>query len=134
MRSLNRRRVTQEHPLMRVFDRAGRGWRTLWRGPAVNEDVQAAQLLRRLGDHAVHLLLPGDIGCEGNDAPVRLDSQLPRRRLQIPLVPRHDRHIDPFASQFPRNDFADAPTAASHDRMLALQTMALSPLGEVTAI
>ena len=75
--------------------------------------------LRRLGDHAVHLLFAGDIGCEGNDAPVRLGSQLPRRHLQIPLVPRHDRHIDPFASQFPRNGFANASTAASHDRMLA---------------
>jgi hypothetical protein len=29
----------------------------------------------------VHLLLAGDIGREGNDAPVRLGSQLPRRRL-----------------------------------------------------
>jgi hypothetical protein len=77
---------------------------------------------RRLSDHAVHLLLAGDIGCEGNDAPVRLGSQLSRRRLQIPLVPRHDRHIDPFASQFPRYGFANAPTAASHDRMLALQS------------
>jgi hypothetical protein len=103
------------------FDRARRGGGASWRGPAVNQDVQAAQLLRRLGDHAVHLLLAGDIGCEGNDAPVRLGSQLPRRRLQIPLVPRHDRHIDPFASQFPRNGFANAPTAARHDRMLALQ-------------
>src|SRR5271166_2889532 len=103
------------------FDRAGRGGRAPWRGPAVDQDVQAAQLLRRLGDHAVHLLLAGDIGCEGNNAPVRLGSQLPRRRLQIPLVPRHDRHIDPFASQFPRNGFADAATAAGHDRMLALQ-------------
>jgi hypothetical protein len=27
--------------------------------------VQAAELPRRLGDHAVHLLLAGDIGCEG---------------------------------------------------------------------
>src|SRR5206468_316236 len=104
------------------FDRAGRGSRASWRGPAVNQDVQAAQLLRRLGDHAVHLLLAGDIGCEGNDAPVRLGSQLPRRRLQIPLVPRHDRHIDPFASQFPRNRFANAPTAASYDRTLAFQS------------
>ena len=41
--------------------------------PLFNEDVQAAQLLRRLGDHAVHLLLAGDIGREGNDAPVRID-------------------------------------------------------------
>ena len=49
-------------------------------------------------------------------------SQLPRRRLQIPLVPRHDRHIDPFASQFPRNGFADAPAAAGHNRMFALQS------------
>ena len=48
--------------------------------------------------------------------------QLPRRRLQIRLVPRHDRHIDPFASQFPRDGFADAPTAAGHDRMLAVQS------------
>jgi hypothetical protein len=48
------------------FDRAGRGSRAPWRGPAVNQDVQAAQLLRRLGDHAVHLLLAVDIGCEGN--------------------------------------------------------------------
>src|SRR6266446_5029450 len=39
-----------------------------------------------------------------------------------PLVPRHDRHIDPFASQFPRNGLANSPTAASHDRMLALQS------------
>jgi hypothetical protein len=63
-----------------------------------------------------------DIGCEGNDAPVRLGSQLPRRRLQIRLVPRHDRHIGPFASQFPRDGFADTPTTAGHDRMLVLQS------------
>ena len=49
-------------------------------------------------------------------------AQFPRRRLQIRLVPRHDRHIDPFAGQFPRDGFADAPTAAGHDRMLALQS------------
>ena len=48
--------------------------------------------------------------------------QLPRRRLQIPLVPRHDRHIDTFARQFPRDGFANTPTTASDDRMLALQS------------
>src|SRR6202011_4612820 len=64
----------------------------------------------------------GDIGCKRNDAPVRLSSQLSRRRLQIHLVPRHDRHIGPFASQFPRDGFANAPTTASHDRMLTLQS------------
>jgi hypothetical protein len=53
--------------------------------PAVDQDVQAPQLLRRLGDHAVHLLRAGDIGGEGKDAPVRRGSQLSRRRLQIPL-------------------------------------------------
>src|SRR4029077_4947011 len=37
------------------FDWACRGCGSPWRGAAVNEDVQAAQLLRRLGDHAVHL-------------------------------------------------------------------------------
>jgi hypothetical protein len=104
------------------FDRAGRGGRTPWRGPAVNQDVQATQLLCRLGDHAVHLLLAGDIGCKRNDAPVRLSSQLSRRRLQIHLVPGYDRHIGPFASQFPRDGFANAPTTASHDRMLVLQS------------
>ena len=104
------------------FDRAGRGGRAAWCGPAVHQDVQAAQLLCRLGDHAVHLLLAGDIGCEGYDAPVRLGSQLPRRRLQIRLVPRHDRHIGPFASEFPRDGFANAPTTASHYCMLVLQS------------
>jgi hypothetical protein len=49
------------------------------------------------------VLLAGDIGGEGNDTPVRLGSALPRRRLQNPLVPRHDRYIDPFTSQFLRN-------------------------------
>src|SRR6266404_9276876 len=90
--------------------------------PLLTRNVQTAQLLCRLGDHAVHLLLAGDIGCEGNDAPVRRGRQLSRSCLQIPLVPRHDRHIDPFASQFPRNGLANSPTAASHDRMLALQS------------
>src|SRR5262249_7741386 len=99
-----------------------RGGRAAWVGPAVDQDVQAAQLLRRLGDHAVHLLLAGDIGRQRNDAPVCRGSQLACRRLQIPLGPRHDRHIDPFARQFPRNGFADAPAAASYDRMLALQS------------
>ena len=101
------------------FNGAGRGGRAPGRRPAVNQDVEAAQLLCRLGDHAVDLLLAGDIGCEGNDAPVRLGRQLPRRRLQIHLVARHDRHIGPFASQFPRDGFANAPAAAGHDRMLA---------------
>jgi aldose 1-epimerase len=31
-------------------------------------------------------------------------------------------HIGPFASQFPRDGFADAPATASHDRMLVLQS------------
>jgi hypothetical protein len=104
------------------FDRAGRGGRPARVGPAVDQDVQATQLPRRLGDHALHLLLAGDIGGEGQDAPVRRGRQLPCRRLQIRLGARHDRHIDPFASQFPRNGFANAATAASHDRMLALQS------------
>src|SRR5438105_11749937 len=81
------------------------------RGSAVDQDVQTTQLLCRLGDHAVHLLVAGDIGCKGNDAPVRLGRQLSRRRLQIRLVAGHDRHIDSFAGQFPRDGFADAPTA-----------------------
>ena len=84
--------------------------------------MHAAELLCRLGDHAVHLLLAGDIGREGKDAPVRFGSQLPRRRLESLLVARHDRHIDAFARQFPRDGFADAPAAAGHDRMLALQS------------
>jgi hypothetical protein len=84
--------------------------------------VHAAQLLRRLGDHAVHLLLAGDISREGKDVPVRLSSKFACRRLQSLLVARYDRHIDAFARQFPRDGFADAPTAAGHDRMLALQS------------
>src|SRR5262249_29788533 len=104
------------------FDRAGRGGRPAWVGPAVDQDVQTAELMRRLGDYALHLLLAGDIGGEGQDAPVRRGSQLARGRLQIRLGPRHDRHIDPFAGQFPRNGFADAAAAAGHDRMLALQS------------
>jgi hypothetical protein len=46
----------------------------------------------------------------------------------VPGLAEH--HIDPFASQFPRNGFANAPTAASHDRMLSLQSevhVTLSP-------
>ena len=38
------------------------------------------------------------------------------------FVPGHDRHIDPFARQFPRDGLADAPAAAGHDRMLVLQS------------
>src|SRR5438270_11917711 len=41
------------------FDWAGRGCGSPWCGAAVNEDVQAAMLLCRLGDHALHLLLAG---------------------------------------------------------------------------
>jgi hypothetical protein len=52
--------------------------------------------------------------------PVGRGGQLTRRRLQIRLGARHDRHIDPFASQFPRNGLADAAAAAGHNRMLAL--------------
>ena len=105
-------------------------------GPAVDQDVHATQLLRRIGDHAVHLFLAGDIGCERHDAPVCLGSQLPRRRLQIRLVPRYDRHIGPFASEFPRDGFANAPTTASHDRMLVLQSEVhgIISLVRVTAI
>jgi hypothetical protein len=61
-------------------------------------------------------------GREGNDAPVRFGSQLSRRRLESLLVPRHDRHIDPFARQLPRDGFTDAPAAAGDDRLLALQS------------
>src|SRR6516225_9363885 len=118
------------------FDRAGCGGRPAWVGPAVDQDVQTTQLPRRLGNHALHLLLAGNVGGKRKDAPVRGTSQLPRRRLQIRLGARHDRHIDPFASQFPRNGLADAATAASHDRMLALQSEVHGSLSfkEVTAI
>jgi hypothetical protein len=84
--------------------------------------VHAAELPCRLGDHALHLLLRCDVGCDGEDAPVRFGSQLSCRRLESLLVPRHDRDIDAFPGQFPRNGFADAPAPASHDRMLALQS------------
>src|SRR5277367_703872 len=84
--------------------------------------MQAAELLGGLGDHPVHLLLAGDIGRERKDAPVRFCSQLPRRRFKSLPVARHDRHIDAFARQFPRDGLADAPTAAGYDRMLALQS------------
>jgi hypothetical protein len=56
------------------------------------DHVEGAEIGCR--DNAVHLLLAGDIGCRGKDAPVRLGRQLSRRRLQIRLVPGHDRHID----------------------------------------
>src|ERR1041385_4512774 len=104
------------------FDRTGRGGGAPWRGPAVHQDMQAAQLLRRLSDHAVYLLPAGDIGREGEDAPVRLGGQLSRCCLQIRLVARYNRHIGPFASQFPGYGFANAPTTAGHDRMLVLQS------------
>jgi len=68
-----------------------------------------------------YLVLAGDIGCKGNDAPVRLGRQFSRRRLQIRLVAGDDRHIDPFPRRFPRDGFANAPTAAGHDRMLVVQ-------------
>src|ERR1700730_14841353 len=42
-------------------------------------------------------------------------SRSPLFRATIPPPP-------PLGSQFPRNGFANAPTAASHDRMLALQS------------
>src|SRR5262245_23285652 len=84
--------------------------------------MHAAQLLRRLVDHAVNLLLAGDIGGERDNAPVRLAGQLPRSRLQACLVPRNNRKIDPFLGQFSRNCFADASTPARHDGALALQS------------
>src|SRR5438477_12960871 len=52
------------------------------------------------------LLLAGDIGWEGNDAPVRLGGQLSRRRLQIPLVPRHP--IAAHLTDLGRSCFASA--------------------------
>src|SRR5262249_34565540 len=42
--------------------------------------------------------------------------------LQIFLVARHDHDIGPFASQFPRDGFADTPTTAGHDGMLVVQS------------
>jgi hypothetical protein len=90
--------------------------------PLLTRMCRPPSWLCRLGDHAVHLLLAGDIGRERKDAPVRLGSNLPRRRLERLLVACHDRHIDPFARQFARDGFANAPTAAGHDRMFALQS------------
>jgi hypothetical protein len=98
------------------------GGRAARRRPAVDQNVQPAELACRLRDRALHLLFAGDIGGKGNDAPVRLMRQLPRRRLQVGLVARHDRHIHALARQFPRNGLADAPAAAGHDRVLALQS------------
>src|SRR5207244_1075809 len=69
-----------------------------------------------------HLLFAGDVGGEGQDAPVGRGRQLPRRCLEISLGSRDDRHIDAFARQFPRNGLANAPATARHNRMLALQS------------
>src|SRR5262245_18968994 len=84
--------------------------------------MHTAELLRRLVDHAVNLFLAGDIGGKREDAPIGLAGQLPRRRLQVTLIPRNNRNVDPFFGQFSRNSFADTPTPARHDGALALQS------------
>ena len=65
------------------FDRSDGAGRTARRGAAVHQDVHAAELPCRLGDHGVDLILAGDIGGQRKDAPVRFGRQLLRRRLQV---------------------------------------------------
>src|SRR5262249_3073033 len=83
---------------------------------AVDQDMHTAELLRRLVDHAVNLFLAGDIGGKREDAPIGLAGQLPRRRLQVTLIPRNNRNVDPFFGQFSRNSFAHTPTPAGPPR------------------
>src|SRR5262245_14457309 len=97
--------------------------------------MYGTQLLGHLGDHAVNLLPAGDVGHEREDAPVGLAAQLAGGCLQISLVSRNDRHLDPFAGQLSCDGFADTSTPARYDGPLALQSEvhgSFSPLSGAT--
>src|SRR5262245_58568292 len=84
--------------------------------------MYGTQLPGPLGDQAVNLLPAGDVGHEREDAPVGLATQLAGSCLQVSLVPRNDRHVDPLPGQLSRDGFADTSTSARHDGPLALQS------------
>src|SRR5262245_32403371 len=84
--------------------------------------MYGAQLLGYLGDHAVNLLPAGDVGNEWEDATVGLAAQLAGSCLQISLVARNDRHLDPFPGQLSCDGLAGTATSACHDGPLALQS------------
>ncbi len=84
--------------------------------------MQAAEPLGGLGDRAVDLLLAGHVGRQRDDLAARLALQLARDSLEAILRPGDDRDVDTFARQLERDGFADAETAAGHERAFALQS------------
>jgi len=87
----------------------------------VDQDIDAPELRHRLRDHRVDLVLPGDVGDDGE----RLDPARPRflrDRLGLgPVGSRVDDHVRAFRGQLQDRRAADVATRARHQGHLAFE-------------
>jgi hypothetical protein len=87
----------------------------------VDEDVDAAELRHRLGDHRIDLILPGNVGDDGD----RLDTAGPSLlcdRIGLRLVgPRVDDDVRAFRGQLQDRRAPDVAARAGHQGHLAFE-------------
>ena len=95
---------------------------TAGQGRAVDHDVQAAQLLHGGINHTVHLVGLSGVHLHGDHGAARGVGDFPGGGLKLVHGTGSDNHVAALIRQDPRDCFADAPSAAGDEGLLALKS------------
>jgi hypothetical protein len=91
-----------------------------WRGAVIiDENIELAEMLERLGNDALAIGRFADVGCDGEDLASRLVANDLRRGLQLLGATRHQRDVRTISREAAGNAVADALARAADDRDLA---------------
>ena len=105
-----------------VLDGAGGRGRAAGQRRAVDQDVQSAQGVGGLVDHAVNLLTIGGVKGHGDGAAAGGLGDLRGGRFEIGHGPRADHHVGALAGQFQGDSLADAAAGAAHKCQFAFKS------------
>ena len=92
------------------------------RDALLTQDMQPAQRVGGLVDHAVHLLAVGGVKGHGDGAAARGLGDLRSGRFQVGHGARADHHVGALACQFQGDCLADAAAGAAHKCQFAFKS------------
>src|SRR5207247_10537265 len=91
------------------------------RSRVVDEDVDPAEALMDLAGDPLHFVEPAEVAGHDERLGARLPRDLPRRRLQRPLIARAQRDAGALGGERTGDRAAEAPARSGHERDFFLE-------------